>query len=75
MNNTLVFYANQLYGEYAWSSILLFNELRNLPEGAYIRSPHSKYEDNVPTWYRSDFTPVLDSDIPKELLVLVLLLT
>ena len=74
-DKVLVFYANQLYGDYAFNVWGSFRELNGLPDGSYIRAPHSYGFDNKPAWYLSDFTPVLEADIPKELLVLVLLLT
>ena len=70
MDKTLVFYAGLLYGEYAVVGDLRFRRhtIKDLPDGAYIR-----YSDGE--WYRSDYTPVLPEDIPKELLLLTLLLT
>lgn len=71
--NTYVFYAGLLYTEYPFVSIFSpFFGVMNLPDGAYIRLPK---EVNGSQWYHSDYTPVLLSDVPKELLALVLLLT
>ena len=76
MKNTLVFYAGLLYGEYPFDEMTPFKGLRELPDGAYILLPHhsSKFIGNI-RWYRPDFTPVLLMDVPKEYLVLSLLLT
>ena len=74
-DRVLVFYANQLYGDYECDPLNPFKVLRDLPDGSYIRFPHCFDGDNKPAWYLSDFTPVLEADIPKELLVLALLLT
>ena len=75
MKNTLVFYAGMLYGEYPFNGWKPFKGLRELPDGAYIRLPTDDYWGTEHMWHLSDFTPVLDSDVPKELLVLCLLLT
>lgn len=74
-DRVLVFYANQLYGDFKHTRFNAFRELTGLPDGAYIRLPPDSYWGVEHTWYRSDFTPALDSDVPKELLVLCLLLT
>ena len=73
-DKVLVFYANMFYGDYHHYKLAPFRELTDLPDGSYIRLPPLWIGDKV-TWYRSDFTPVLDLDVPKELLVLCLLLT
>lgn len=73
-DKVLVFYANMFYGDYHHYRLAPFRELTDLPDGSYIRLPPLWIGGKV-TWFRSDFTPVLDSDVPKELLVLCLLLT
>ena len=74
-DKVLVFYANMLYGDYEHHRSNVFMGLSGLPDGAYIRLPPDNYWSTKHMWFRSDFTPVLDSDVPKELLVLCLLLT
>lgn len=74
-----VFYAGMLYGEYdgkVVSNHQLSTRLLDTPEvynGCYIlityRAPF------VQVWLRGDLTPVRLEDVPKELRVLVLLLT
>ena len=64
-----VFYAGLLYGEFPEEPYYKRSlELRNLPDGAYLR-----YPKNI--WYRSDFTPVLIEDVPPELRAFMLLLS
>ena len=49
-----------------------FDGLANLPDSAYIELP---IESPIQTrWYRSDFTPVLLADVPKEYLAISLIL-
>jgi hypothetical protein len=68
----LVFYAGLFYGEFPapplpfrmWKT----DFPRDLPDGAYIRTP----ED---TWFRADFTPELLDHVPKELRTFALLLS
>ena len=76
MKNTLVFYAGLLYGEYPFNEWSPFKGLWGLPDGAYILLPHHSdvFTGNT-RWYHPDFTPVLLMDVPKEYLVLSLLLT
>lgn len=76
MKNALVFYAGLLYGEYPFDEWSPFKGLWGLPDGAYILLPQpSAVIFGNARWYRSDFTPVLLMDVPKEYLVLSLLLT
>lgn len=75
-----VFYAGMLYGEYDWAvisrnqlSCLLF-ETPEIYNGCYI------YGTPLPRscttgWWRAYGTPVLLENVPKELLLLKLLLT
>lgn len=71
-NRYLVFYAGLLYEDYPapplperiWKPCWP----RDLPDGAYILNPDNE-------WFRSDLTPVLLEEVPKELRALVLLLT
>lgn len=66
-----VFYAGLLYGEFPappypyrlWKRDFPLD----LPDGAYLHTPEGK-------WFRSDYTPVLDADVPLELKALCLLL-
>lgn len=69
----LVFYAGLLYKDTETKGTLsMVPQLLDLPDGAYLR-----YE--IPVfgfhWYRSDYTPLADEHVPKELLTLALLLT
>ena len=68
MGNLIVFYGQQVYGEYP---SLLDIDHRELPDGAYIYNPHDKMGKH---WYRTDLTPVLPCDIPPEVRVNCLLL-
>lgn len=74
-----VFYAGLLYGEYSDFSALQHSRcLSDSPEiynGSYIYS-FPKYPDSTYSgWWRANWTPVLLEDVPKELLLLKLLLT
>lgn len=69
----LVFYAGLLYAEYPFDERSPFKALIGIPDGAYVRFPDDRGHWG-PHWYRSDFTPVLLADVPKEYLVLALLL-
>lgn len=66
-----VFYAGLLYGEYDNSSFrtLQIHGSLELYNGGYMYAKHER------KWYRMDQTPLLIEDVPKELLVQVLLLT
>lgn len=66
MSRYYVFYATLLYGEYSTTQ-----ELRGLPDGAYIFEPKDRYGEY---WFLSDLTPVLHEDVPKALRTLVLLM-
>ena len=73
MNTVRVFYANQLYKEmlnvdYSWFRKECDQEIYN---GAFICWNTALGWK----WYRSDLTPVLINDVPKELLLLQLLLS
>lgn len=68
-----VFYAGLLLKQFELVQAQIhIPELHGLPDGAYYR-----YE--IPVlgfhWYRSDHTPLAEEHVPKELLVLALLLT
>lgn len=68
-----VFYAGLLLKEFEYVGYPIHvPELYGLPDGAYIR-----YQKPIMNfhWYRSDFTPLADEHVPKELRVLALLLT
>ena len=77
MKNTLVFYAGVFYGEYPFDEWSPFKGLGALPDGAYILlpQPSAVFFGRNTRWYRPDLTPVLLMDVPKEYLVLSLLLT
>lgn len=76
MKNALVFYAGLLYGEYSFNEWKPFSGLRELPDGAYVRLPKKgNWQDPEFLWFRSDFTPVRLEDVPKEYLLMSLLLT
>lgn len=72
-----VFYAGLLHSEHEVFLPFPYGTLRadEIPDGAYIY-----FEQLVPVWIechwlRSDFAPVLLEDVPKELLMLTLLLS
>lgn len=73
-----VFYANLLYGEYdrnEWEMEMVFPTLPvEIYQGGYVHINQVRYGTGV-GWYRMDGTPVLDRDVPKELRLLLLLLT
>lgn len=62
-----VFYAGLLYGEYGYN----YGEWRfNLPEGAYI------YYSKLKCWQRTNtFGIIEESEVPKELVLQVMLLS
>lgn len=73
MNKVYVFYAGMLYGEYTNDEFKALqkrggNELYN---GAYI----FQTDDPLKGWGRMDQTPLMPYDVPKELLLIKLLLT
>ena len=69
MNHFIVFYAGLVYGEF---SLTTKPPLYEFPEGCYLYYPKCIYGKH---WYLKDMTPVLLQDVPKELLLNVLLLT
>ena len=72
MNRVLVFYAGLLLDDVEVHDTHILVRPFNLPDGAYYRwpKPIAGFQ-----WYRSDHTPLADEHVPKELLVLALLLT
>lgn len=69
----LVFYAGKLLGHFPRDKGRPWAMPRGMPDGAYIYdSDHSFHRSNE--WYRADFTPVLDSDVPAELKAWLLIL-
>jgi hypothetical protein len=81
-----VFYAGMLYAEYDRREFSRHQVCQRLYEmdgaeiynGCYIHSQNQTFEldqNNKSAWFRGDFTPVLLEDVPKELLLLKLLLT
>jgi len=66
-----VFYAGRHYGTYEREPSKGWAMPRGLPDGAYIYDPDKGVSKQ---WYRSDFTPVLPEDVPKELLAWILIL-
>ena len=67
-----VFYAGLLYETLSDVDRLSSAQRIVLPDGAYIRYQEPIYGYR---WYRSDFTPLAEEHVPKELRVLALLLT
>lgn len=65
-----IFYAGLLYGEYGPGEVS--PHLHTLPDGVYLYFPHDSQKKH---WYLKDMTPVLIEDVPKELRLLLLLLT
>lgn len=70
MNKYLVFYAGLLYGEYTPEDYIPFRRActMELNDGAYVRTPSNH-------WYRMNGIQLLLEEVPKELLLSVLLLT
>lgn len=68
----LSFYAGLLLDDVDVPDTNTFVRYYHLPDGAYYRwpKPIAGFQ-----WYRSDHTPLADEHVPKELLVLALLLT
>lgn len=72
-----VFYAGQLHEELASMKDFKHMQVTCDPEiynGAYVYNPLD-IRSGARLWYRMDGTPVLLDDVPKELRLLVLLLT
>lgn len=77
MKYITVFYANQVLLE---ADNPMAGMFIGLPDGAYVyfensRKPSPKSVFAPRGWYRKDLTPVLPEDVPKELLLLKLLMT
>jgi len=78
--NCYVFYAGKLYGKYTSQQ---FKEYKStcgaeIYNGALVyMNEFRSHPAQGPTsgWYRLDWTPVLIEDVPKELHLLLLLLT
>ena len=74
----LVFYASKLLGHFPRDKGRPWAMPRDMPDGAYIYDQDRKTGkwalDGEGQWYRSDFTPVLDSDVPAELKAWLLIL-
>ena len=70
--HVIVFYASLVYKEYTPEETI---HPHDLPDGVYIHVVNSKFSDMKNTWYLKDLTPVLIADVPKELLLLKLLMT
>jgi len=66
MKRVIIFYAGLVYGDYD-----VCPRRADLPDGVFIyfKEAHEKQ------WFLKDLTPVLLQDVPKELLLNVLLLT
>lgn len=73
MKNYL-FYAGLLHRESeVLKELYMFHDSPEIYNGCYIY--HNSGLPSRSNWYRGDFTPVLLEDVPKELLLLKLLLT
>jgi len=73
---TRVYYAGLVYHEHLCiNKDLPFSGMKrhDLPDGCYIRVPDGNFFSGN-KWYLKDLTPVLIEDVPKELLLLDLLL-
>lgn len=70
----LVFYAGMLYQDSLVNSYDWTKPFRggSLPDGAYVYMREQNHD--FTEWYRSDFTPVLLNDVPKEYILLECLL-
>jgi len=76
----LVFYAGLLYEEFAYKEGFRHLQTTCNPEiyngaYAYIPAANTASHEHARCWYRMDGTPVLIADVPKELLLLMLLIT
>lgn len=74
MADIYVFYANLLIGQFSYDNYRIFakDPGAEIYNGAFVYfSPH---KEPWKKWYRMDGTPVLDSDVPPELKLTVLLL-
>lgn len=75
----LVFYAGQLWGEYQHDDVPALNEAlvtnRELFIGSYIfvQKRNTKIFGPDRGWYRGDWTPFPEEQVPKELRALLLL--
>jgi hypothetical protein len=66
----LVFYADRLYAEMTTKEIkALCTEAPEIYNGAFVWSP------SVSMWFRCDFTPCLEEDVPPATRLLKLLMT
>lgn len=76
MANLTMFYGVQLYGEFdRWRDFWNSDINSEVYNGAYVYSPYTAKVDRIDCpWYRSDCTPVLLEDVPKELRAYVLIL-
>lgn len=73
MKDYVVFYGNQVYGEYnSWNDFRLKTIGEEVYNGGYYH-----VHNGVPVtgkWYRMDGTPVLLEDVPKKLRTIALIL-
>jgi hypothetical protein len=72
----LVFYAGLLYDDLLVSHYDPFNTFRGnrFPDGAYIYLSEGSFIVDKEHWFLSDLTPVLLEDVPKEYILMGLLL-
>ena len=73
-----VFYAGLLYSQFSTlNGFLLFKNQcgAEIYNGAYVYSRRYAHVPTENNWYRMDGSPVFIEDVPKELRLLLLLLT
>lgn len=66
----MVFYEDLLYGEYTAAGIRM---LQAYPKSVLYNNSYV-YDKRLKCWYRMDFTPLRELDVPKTLKTLILLL-
>lgn len=74
----MVFYGGKLFGTFTkkeFKALNLYATELEIYNGCYIYVTPQRSPGFAQGWFRGDFTPVLLEDVPKELLLLKLLLT
>lgn len=75
MSDFIVFYAGQVHAEFDYVHAFTewrrsqATENREVYNGAYV------YDRSIRGWWRMDMTPVLLSDVPKKLRILLLIMS
>lgn len=69
-----IFYAGQLFKELPEKGTNTIREFRTSCSSEIYNGAYAYVMENPPEWFRMDGTPVLLSDVPKELQLLNLIL-